>query len=403
MIVVGAGPAGATLAYLLASRGISVTLLERHRDFNREFRGEVLLPSGLKALQQMGLESIITRIPHVVPTSFELYSNARLSLRIPFHPHLAGPGPLIALSQPAFLAAVIERARAFPSFRVELGIAASELLVTGGRVTGVKVRSSTGERILHSDLVIGADGRNSTIRKACALKARKHGMDFDVVWFKTALPVSFRHESPFRGHIGHGHLLIAYPAAGGSLQVAWLIAKGSYGELRHRGMTEWIEEMAQHVTPDLGSHLRTHSRSLANPFLLSTVSDRVTPWSIPGALVIGDAAHTMSPVGAQGINMALRDAVVAANRLIPVLRQTRDCDRILAATQAIEDDRTPELRHIQRLQAIQPRIVLSRSLGGAVFRATVPRLLRYEAVRRAAASIGLGNILFGRGDVRLQV
>ena len=390
MIVVGAGPAGATLAYLLASRGISVTLLERHRDFNREFRGEVLLPSGLKALQQMGLGDLITRIPHVVPTSFELYSNARLSLRIPFHPHLAGPGPLIALSQPAFLAAVIERARAFPSFRVELGIAASELLVTG-------------ERILHSDLVIGADGRNSTIRKACALKARKHGMDFDVVWFKTALPVSFRHESPFRGHIGSGHLLIAYPAAGGSLQVAWLIAKGSYGELRHRGMTEWIEEMAQHVTPDLGSHLRTHSRSLANPFLLSTVSDRVTPWSIPGALVIGDAAHTMSPVGAQGINMALRDAVVAANRLIPVLRQTRDCDRILAATQAIEDDRTPELRYIQRLQAIQPRIVLSRSLEAAAFRATVPRLLRFEAVRRAAASIGLGNILFGWGDVRLQV
>ena len=119
--------------------------------------------------------------------------------------------------------------------------------------------------------------------------------------------------------------------------------------------------------------------------------------------MIGDAAHTMSPVGAQGINMALRDAGVASNRLIPVLRQTRDWDRILAATQTIEDDRTPELRHIQRLQAIQPRIVLSRSLGGAAFRATVPRLLRFAAVRRAAASVGLGNILFGWGDVRLQV
>ena len=119
--------------------------------------------------------------------------------------------------------------------------------------------------------------------------------------------------------------------------------------------------------------------------------------------MIGDAAHTMSPVGAQGINIALRDAVVAANQLVPVLRQTRACDRIVAATQAIERDRTPELADIQRLQAIAPRLILSQSLWGTAFRATVPRLLRFEAVRKTAAVMALRAILFGHGDVRLQV
>ena len=115
VIVVGAGPAGVSLAYLLASRGISVTLLERHRDFNREFRGEVLLSSGLEALQQVGLGDIVTRIPHTTPTAFELYTNAQPILCIPIHSESFRSRPLTALSQPAFLKAVIESARTFPT------------------------------------------------------------------------------------------------------------------------------------------------------------------------------------------------------------------------------------------------------------------------------------------------
>ena len=156
--------------------------------------------------------------------------------------------------------------------------------------------------------------------------------------------------------------------------------------------------MAHHVTPDLGDHLRAHSRSLTHPFLLSAVSDRVTQWSVPGALVIGDAAHTMSPVGGQGINIALRDAIVTANHIVPVLRQTTAPDRLDAATQAIERERTPELAHIQRMQAIPPRLLMGHTWWGSVFRATIPRLLRYEVVRRRVTPV-VRTIVFGHGDV----
>ena len=402
VIVVGAGPAGVTLAYLLASRGVSVTLLERHRDFSRAFRGEVLLPSGLEAIQQMGLGDVVTKIPQIVPTAFEMYANARPVFRIRIDSDVYGSHPPTVLSQPAFLKAVIEKARVFPHFRVELGVTVSDLLRSNGRVEGVTVRSQKGQQTLHSDLVIGADGRNSVIRRACGLDVRKHGLDFDIVWFKMPLPSFLRGQAPFRGYVGRSHLLIAYRSADGLLQVGWVITKGTYGELRRRGISEWVEEMAHHVTPDLGIHLRTHSYSLTNPFLLSAVSDRVTPWSVPGALVIGDAAHTMSPVGGEGINIALRDAIVVANHLVPVLRQTRARDRIDAATQAIERERTPELAQIQRFQAIPPRLLMGHTLWGAAFRATVPRLLRFDTVRERAALV-MRPILFGHGDVRLQV
>ena len=402
VIVVGAGPAGVCLAYLLASRGVSVTLLERHRDFAREFRGEVLLPSGLEALHQMGLGEVVTRIPHLAPTAIELYANARPVFRIQVHPEFVGPHPPTVLSQPRFLGAVIEAARAFPAFRVKLGVTVSGLVRADGRVRGVTVRSETGEQTLHSDLVVGADGRSSVIRRACELDVRKHGLDVDVVWCKMPLPAFFSGQAPLRVYIGRAHLLIAYRSADDVLQVAWVITKGTHGALRRRGVSEWVEEMARHVTPDLGVHFRAHSRSLTHPFLLSAVSDRVTPWSVPGALVIGDAAHTMSPVGGQGINIALRDAVVTANHIVPVLQQPTTSERIDAATQAIERERLPELAHIQRLQAIPSRLLMGHTWWGAAFRATVPRLLRFEVVRRRATPV-VRAILFGHGDVRLRV
>ena len=188
VIVVGAGPAGATLGYLLASRGVSVTLLERHRDFTREFRGEVLLPSGLEALHDMGLGDVVPSIPHIAPTAIALYANARPVFRLPVHPAFVGPHPPTALSQPAFLEAVIRAASAYSSFRVELGVTVTDLLRVDGRVGGVMVRSQTGERELRADLVVGADGRSSAIRRGCGLEVRKHGLDVDVVWCKVPLP-----------------------------------------------------------------------------------------------------------------------------------------------------------------------------------------------------------------------
>ena len=402
VIVVGAGPAGAGLAYLLASRGVSVTLLERQHDFAREFRGEVLLPSGLLALHEMGLGHVVSRVPHIAPTAIELYANARPVFRFPVQPEFVGSHPPTVLSQPAFLEAVIAAASTHPGFRVELGVAVRDLLRADGRVAGVMVRSEMGERELRADLVVGADGRNSIVRRRCKLKVRQHGLEVDVVWCKLPLPAFFGADAPLRVYVGRAHLLIAYRSADELLQVAWVITKGSYGDVRRLGIGEWVDEMARHVTPDLAAHLRAHSRSLTHPFLLSAVSDRVERWAVPGALVIGDAAHTMSPVGGQGINIALRDAVVTANHLIPVLKDVHSVERLDTAARAVEAERTPELAYIQNLQAVPPRVLMGHTWWGAALRAVIPRLLRFAFVRRRATPVAR-TILFGRGDVRLRV
>ena len=402
VIVVGAGPAGATLAYVLSSRGVPVTLLERQRDFSREFRGEVLLPTGREALEQMGLGDIFKGVPQSAPSAVELYANARPIFRLDIDPDFVGPRPPTAFSQPAFLDAVIGAAGASPNFRVELDTTVRELLRDNGRIVGVRVRGPAGEKELRADLVVGADGRASSVRRRGGFEASKQGLDVDVVWFKVPLPDFLAGDAPLRVYVGRAHLMIAYRAPDGLLQVAWVITKGTFGELRKRGVEQWVEEMARHVTPDLGAHLTTHKGELTHPFLLSASSDRVLRWYRPGALLIGDAAHTMSPVGGQGINIALRDAVVAANHLVPVLRETSDPERIDSAARAVEAERTPELVDIQRLQAIPPKILMGHTWWGATLLVIIPRLLRLRLIRSRAARIAR-IVLFGLGDVELEV
>ncbi len=402
VIVVGAGPAGASLAHVLSSRGVPVTLLERQRDFTREFRGEVLLPTGREALEQMGLDDIFKEVPQSAPTGIELYANARPVFRLAIDPAFVGPRPPTAFSQPAFLEAVIGAAGSSPDFRVELDTSVRELLRDNGRVVGVRVRGPGGEKELRADLVVGADGRASAVRRRGGFEATRQGLDVDVVWFKVPLPDFLAGNAPLRVYIGSAHLLIAYRAPDGLLQVAWVITKGSFGELRKRGIEEWVEEMARHVTPDLGAHLTKHKGELTHPFLLSAISDRVGSWYQPGALLIGDAAHTMSPVGGQGINIALRDAVVTANHLVPVLQETSNPERIDSAASAVEAERTPELVSIQRLQAVPPKILMGHTWWGATLRATIPRLLRLRPARNRASGIAR-IVLFGQGSVRLEV
>ncbi|MCZ6463715.1 MAG: FAD-dependent monooxygenase [Proteobacteria bacterium] len=402
VIVVGAGPAGATLAYLLASRRVPVTLLDRQRDFSREFRGELLLPSGLAALDEMGLAEVFKGVPQKAPWGIEFHANAKRVFQLEIDSAFVGPNRPVAFSQPAFLEAVIAAARAHPGFRVELGTSVGELLYSGDRVVGVKTRSEGSERELRADLVIGADGRTSAVRRRGGFEAIDHGFGLDVVWFKVPLPEFMGSPAPVRVYIGRAHLLIAYQAPDGLLQVAWVITKGSYGDLRRRGVEDWVAEISDHVTPDLAEHLRANRGALSSPFLLSAVSDRVVHWTRPGALVIGDAAHTMSPVGGQGINIALRDALVAANHLVPALLAGADPERIDTATRAIEDERTPELVAIQRLQGIAPKILMRRTWWSAALRAVIPRLLRFGSVRNRAARV-IQPLLFGRGEVRLRV
>jgi 2-polyprenyl-6-methoxyphenol hydroxylase-like FAD-dependent oxidoreductase len=402
VIIVGAGPAGASLALLFAQRGIDVTLLERHTDFAREFRGEALLPSGLDVLDQIGVWAAFEAVDQVKLETLELYVNGSRRARTPIDAAAFGKLAPSWVSQPALLEMLVARASAFPNFRIERGATARTLLQRDGRCVGVRALTATGERELDCDLLIGADGRSSVIRRRAELPERHDPMPMDVVWCKVPLPEYARVEKPFRGYLGHGNLLLAAPVSDGMLQVGWVIRKGAFGELRERGMPACIAEMAKQVSPDLAEHLRRHAGDVVQPFLLSVVSDRVLAWSRPGLLVIGDAAHTMSPVGGQGINIALRDAIVAANHLVPVLRAGADPAAIDAASRAVQVEREPEVIGIQRLQAGPPRVILRNTWWAQLALQILPMLIASD-IARARRGVLFSRFAFGITEVKLEV
>jgi 2-polyprenyl-6-methoxyphenol hydroxylase-like FAD-dependent oxidoreductase len=399
VIVVGAGPAGASLAYLLAERGIEVTLLERQRDFAREFRGEVLLPSGVDALAQMGLGEAYRAVPKWQPRSLAVYLNRKLVVDLPLAPDLFGGHPPAAVSQPALLEAIVAEAARHPGFRFLRGATARDLLRDGERIAGVRVQSDAGSEELRAPLVVGGDGRASIVRRRGGFVASENAPPMDIVWCKVPALAGF---DGARGYAGGGHLLLAYRTFGDQLQVGWAILKGAFGELRRRGIEQWVAEMAEHVTPDLAEHLRRHAGALSHPFLLDVVSDRVLRWSAPGALLLGDAAHTSSPVGGQGLNLAFRDAIVAANHLVPALRAGGAPSALDAAARAVEAERLPEIETVQRLQAQAPRLVLSTAWWGEPLRRLARLAVRSGLAARPAAAT-LRVFAFGVAPVQLRV
>jgi 2-polyprenyl-6-methoxyphenol hydroxylase-like FAD-dependent oxidoreductase len=400
-LIIGAGPAGACLAYILASRGIEVTLLERQLDFAREFRGEVLMPSGTAVLDELEIEGL-EKIPHRVPTSVEAFARGRPFFRQDLDPTLFGGKPPVATSQPALLERLVAAAERFPSFQFERGATVLDLLRDGDRIVGVRARTSSGEKEFRAQLILGADGRSSVLRRRAGISPLGQPQIMDVVWSKFPLPESLGDEAPARAYIGQGHLLFAYRSPDDKLQVAWVILKGGFGELRASGFEAWIDEMAENVSPDYSEHFRNCREQVGRPFLLSSVLDRVPNWSLPGLLLIGDAAHTMSPVGGQGLNIALRDAVVAANHLVPAFRTGANQSALDAAAQRIQAERLPEVVRIQRLQAMPPRVMMNPARWAGLARVVIPLLARLPGAQTLGAR-ALSVFAFGVTEVRLKV
>lgn len=404
VLIVGAGPAGASLAHLLAHRGSEVTLLERQTDFAREFRGEVLMPSGVAALAQMGLGPKVSSLPGYAQQTFDVFMNGRRLMGGELDADRLGAGldagMFRAVSQPALLEMLVGEAAKSPNFRLERGASVKDLLFENGRVVGVRARTEKGDQKLHADVVVGADGRASAVRRHGGFAISRSDPPMDIVWCKLPCPEGWL---GVRAYLGRGHLLIAYHTWDDTLQLGWVILKGTFGELRSRGIEQWIEEMANHVTKDLAAHLRAHRDAVQRPFLLDTASDCVESWSRPGALLIGDAAHTMSPVGGQGINIALRDAIVAANHLVPALGgPSPDRAGLDAALRRIEEERMPEIAPIQELQTLPPKLVLSHAWWGEPLRRIAAFMLNRPFVQARALETA-GRFMFGVTEVELRV
>lgn len=399
VVIVGAGPGGATLAYLLARRGVEVALLERSTNFAREFRGEVLLPGGLEPFHQMGLWDALMSVPHVKLAAAELYVNGRRRIRAAFDDATFGDLAPRWISQPDLLEMLVAQGQGHASFHFERGASVRELIEENGRVVGVRL---SGDREVRGDLVVGADGRTSQVRRRSGLVESRDPTPMDVVWCRLPMPAFLECDPHFRAYLGHGKLLIAAPIYGNQMQVAWIIAKGTMGEIRERGMPECLDRMAEHASPDLAEHLRRFRDQSVQPFLLSTVSDRVREWTRPGVLVIGDAAHTMSPVGAQGLNIAIRDAIVAANHLVPVFLADPAPQAVDAAARRVEAERVPEVSLIQRFQALPPRIFLRDTWWSRLALTVFPSLVGTD-IARARRGAAFRRMAFGVTDVRLAV
>ncbi len=326
--IVGGGPAGMMMGFLLAREGVAVTVLEKHNDFFRDFRGDTVHPSTLDLMQELGLLRDFLKIPHQ-----ELTSVGGVFGDFPFQAanfsRVPGPCKFVALMpQWDFLNFLSDRARRCPSFDLRMQHEAVALVRGNGRVFGVEARTPAGAVHVHADLVVGCDGRHSVIREAARLEVMESGVPIDVLWFR----ISRKPSDPDQlfGNINYGKALILINR-GDYFQSGLIIRKGSFEQMKKRGLDSFRKRIVE-IAPYLMDRVQELD-DWDQVKLLSVQINRLRQWHRPGLLCIGDAAHAMSPAGGVGINLAIQDAVAAANLLARPLLERRVSEDLLAQVQ----------------------------------------------------------------------
>lgn len=381
--VVGAGPAGAMLALLLARQDIPVVLLESHADFDRDFRGDSIHPAILEVLDQVGLADALLELPHRKIRTASLPTDPPLSLSFD---ELGGRFPFMTLmAQQQFLKFLTDQAAQYPAFTLVMNATVQELLLTDGQVRGVRYQSVDGPQQVRAVLTVGADGRASTVRRAADLPAVTYGSAIDVLWLR--LPRRPDDPEGIISGTGGGHLVLAVDR-GERWQLGLIIPKGGYRSIRTAGMKPLRESIAAAV-PVLADRVDelTDWKQVA---MLSVRADRLKRWHRPGLLLIGDAAHVMSPVAGNGINYAVADAVAAANILGPHLKRGRVATKHLSAVQRRRDWPTRITQFA--VARAQHRLLAAIARGHAgpptpVRLALRIPLLRHHAIRLAARGL----------------
>lgn len=347
VIVIGAGPAGVTTAVLLAQRGIQVSLFEREAAFDRVFRGEGLMPSGVESLSEMGLEHCLEQIPSRPLDAWDFHIDNHRRMRVVEPQDNLGKFSTQIICQSALLKAIVEQGQALPGFTFYPGWQMRELRRNESGVYGVQARKEEETREFTGDLVIAADGRYSRSRKLAGLSLEQAPTQFDVLWFRLPAPAELLCETAFTVCLQRERQYAFYPSWDERLQIGWIVEKGQAKLAMQR---DWSEEFAQAAPPSLANHFRQHGDDLEGPIFLDVIVGRCPQWWVPGLLLIGDAAHPMAPNRAQGINMAFRDAIAVTNHLVPALQDMPSHERLNTALQAIQSARQPEIEAIQHLQ-----------------------------------------------------
>ena len=396
--IVGAGPGGAVLALLLARQGISVTLLEAQEDFDRDFRGDTIHPSVLHIMDELGLAELLHQFRHskiyqaafATPTGpFTLADFRRVEKKFPY---------IMMLPQAQFLEFLTTEAKRYPSFRLLMGASVQELIEDDGMVRGVRYRSHQpppgGFHEVRASLTVAADGRSSRIRKLGGFEVIKTSPPMDILWFR--IPRKPTDPEGVLGRFGQGHALVMLDRLD-EWQIAYVIMKGSYAQVHEAGL-EALRQSIARLLPEFPERIE-YLKDWKQTAVLNVESSRVVRWYKPGLLLIGDAAHVMSPVGGVGINYAVQDAVVAANVLSAPLKKGSVAVEDL---RAVQRQREWPVKVIQWIQTqIQKRVITAalRSDTPLQIPAPIRLLLRVPILRDLPARI----IAFGVRRVHVEI
>jgi 2-polyprenyl-6-methoxyphenol hydroxylase-like FAD-dependent oxidoreductase len=390
--VAGGGPAGIMLGFLLARAGVDAVVFEKHADFLRDFRGDTIHPSTLEIMHELGILDGFLKLPHQEARVLDAqFGDTAVTFadftRLPTHCKF-----LAFMPQWDFLNFIAERARDYPAFNLRMSAEVIDLIEEAGRIAGARVTTSNGPCEVRANLVVGADGRSSLVREKAGLKVEEFGAPMDVLWLRLRRLAGDPGETAGRLDVCHIFIMIN---RGDEWQLGFVIPKGTTEQVRELGMPAFRETITK-LAPFLGDRVG-ELRDWDDVKLLTVRVDRLSQWYRSGLLCIGDAAHAMSPVGGIGINLAIQDAVAAANILAAPLREGQVTDSDL---RRVQKRRALPTRLTQNLQlAIQNRVIkrtLDRHpLAGEMEKLTPPVMLRlvrhFPAIRRLNARlVGLG-------------
>lgn len=378
--IAGGGPAGMMLGFLLARGGIDVLVLEKHKDFLRDFRGDTIHPSTLELMYELGLLKEFLTHPH--QKVFDLSGKIGAeTVSIADFTHLPTHCKFVALMpQWDFLNFIAEHARRYPGFHLKMEAEVTGLIEENSRITGVRANTPEGSLEVRADLTIGADGRRSVVRQCAGLEIIDLGAPMDVMWMRLSRKSDDGGQT--FGHVERGKMLVMLNRED-YWQCAFVIPKGSADEVKGRGLSAFRTEIAE-LEPFLRDRV-DELQDWKQVSVLAVAVDRLAQWSKPGLLCIGDAAHAMSPIGGVGINLAIQDAVAAANILGPKFLHGTPSETDL---QAVQERRTFPTRATQSIQlTVQNRLVRRILTDGAPIKLpwflklarAMPYLRRYPA------------------------